>query len=225
MERLLEKLDGNAGENPPVIINPSEVDYKQTYKLMIGSIVPRPIAFVSSMSAEGVRNLAPFSYFTAASSNPPVILFCPVIRADGAKKDTLNNVRSTGEFVVNIVSEDFAAAMNVCSADFPPGVDEFLESGLTPVPSDLVKPPRVGESRISMECRLRDIVIINDGPGGGSIVLGDILRFHVADELIENFRIDPDALQAIGRMGGPTYVRTRDRFDLARPNVGASAKG
>ena len=201
-------------------IDPKDHDYNNIYKLMIGSIVPRPIAFVSSMSPEGIRNLAPFSFFNGVCSNPPIILFSTVIRKDGLQKDTLNNVEATGEFVVNIVSEEFAEKMNVTSAEFPPDVDEFVESGLTPIPSDLVKPPRVKESKIGMECKLARIVRFGAGPGGGCTVFGEILRFHIADELFDNYRIDQDKLHAIGRMGGPTYTRTRDRFDLIRPRAG-----
>ena len=202
-----------------MIIDPLEHDYNSIYKLMIGSIVPRPIAFVSTISKNGVPNLAPFSFFNGVCSNPPTILFSTVIKKDGMRKDTLNNVEATKEFVVNIVSEDIAEKMNITSADFPPEVDEFVESGLTPIPSDLVKPARVKESRISMECKLTQIVRIGAGPGGGCTVFGEILRFHISDELFENFRIDPDKLRAIARMGGPTYSRTRDRFDMVRPDV------
>jgi flavin reductase (DIM6/NTAB) family NADH-FMN oxidoreductase RutF len=120
-------------------IVPAEAGPANVYKLMIGAIVPRPIAFVSTESLAGIRNLAPFSFFTAASANPPVICFAPMVRAsDGQQKDTLNNIRETGEFVVNIVSEDFAEKMNVCSAEFPPEVDEWERSGLTPVASECV---------------------------------------------------------------------------------------
>src|SRR5712692_9406355 len=120
-----------------MIINPAEHDYRNIYKLMIGAIVPRPIAFVSSISPEGIRNLAPFSFFTGISANPPVICFCPMVRGrDSATKDTLNNIRTTKEFVVNIVSEEFAQQMNICSAEIAPDVDEFETSGLTPVASD-----------------------------------------------------------------------------------------
>jgi len=203
-----------------VIINPAEHEARNIYKLMIGSIVPRPIAFVSTVSLDGIRNLAPFSFFTGVSASPPVVCFCPVRRAtDGQMKDTLHNVQATGEFVVNIVSEDFAAQMNLCSADFPPEVDEFEMSGLTPLASDLVRPPRVRESRVQMECKVLQIVEVGAGPLGASVVLGQVLRFHVTDELYEDFRIDPDKLRAIGRMGGPTYARTADRFDMPRPNV------
>ncbi|MBI1804510.1 MAG: flavin reductase family protein [Ignavibacteriae bacterium] len=203
-----------------MIIDPKDHDDYNIYKLMIGSIVPRPIAFVSSISVDGIRNLAPFSFFNGVCSNPPTILFCTVVRKDGKHKDTLNNVAATKEFVVNIVSEDFAEQMNITSGDFPPNVDEFEVSGLTPIPSDLVKPSRVKESRISLECKLQQIVTVNDLPGGGVVVFGEILRFHIADELFDNYRIDQDKLRAIGRMGGPTYTRTRDRFDLIRLKAG-----
>ena len=201
-------------------IDPSVAGYQSVYKLMVGVIVPRPIAFVSTISAGGVRNLAPFSFFTAISANPPVICFAPMVRgAGGARKDTLQNIQDTGEFVVNIVSEDFAEQMNACSGDYPPEVDEFSVSGLTPVPSDLVKPARVAESRVNMECRLMEVVEVSTKPLGGSLVLGEVLRFHVADELFDDFKIDPDLLRAIGRMGGPTYTRTTDRFNMERPKV------
>lgn len=201
-----------------MIVDPGVAGAQDVYKLMVGVIVPRPIAFVSSVSAAGVRNLAPFSFFTAISANPPVICFSPMIRgSDGRRKDTLHNIEETKEFVVNIVSEDFANQMNVCSAEFPPEVDEFAASGLTPVDSDLVKPPRVKESRVNMECRLLQVVHVSAKPLGGSIVLGEVLRFHVADEIVDNFKVDPDKLRPVGRMGGPAYTRTTDRFDLQRP--------
>lgn len=207
-----------------MVIDPAEAGPQNIYKLLIGVIVPRPIAFVSTLSADGVRNLAPFSFFTAVSANPPVIAFSPMIRGGGgARKDTLENVEATGEFVVNIVSEDFAAQMNLCSGDYGPEVDEFAISGLTAIPSETVKPARVAESRVNMECRLLQVVHVSPKPLGGSIVLGEVLRFHVADELFSNYRIDPDLLQAIGRMGGPTYTRTADRFDLERPVVTPSS--
>ncbi len=199
-------------------VNPDEQSPQNLYKLMIGSIVPRPIAFVSTVNADGAPNLAPFSFFTGVGANPPAVCFCPVRRAsDGRRKDTLRNILDVGEFVVNVVAEDFAAQMNMCSADFDPEVNEFEVSGLTPVPSELIKPPRVAESRIQMECRLLQTVEISDQPLGATIVIGRVLLFHVDDSLFDGFRIDPDKLCAIGRMGGPTYSRTADRFDLPRP--------
>ena len=204
-----------------MIIDPREQDYRNVYKLMIGVIVPRPIAFVSTVNVDGIRNLAPFSFFTGVSANPATILFCPMVRlSDGARKDTIRNIEATGEFVVNVVSEDIAEQMNICSAEFPPEVDEFEKSVLTPVPSDLVKPPRVKESRVNMESKLLEIVEVSALPLGGSIVIGEILRFHIDDSLFDDFKIDPDKLRAIGRMGGPSYTRTADRFDLVRPKTG-----
>lgn len=206
-------------------IIPNEHDYNNIYKLMIGSIVPRPIAFVSTISKDGIRNLAPFSFFNGVCSNPPVVLFSTVITKDGRQKDTLNNVEATKEFVVNIVSEDFAEQMNITSGEFPPEVDEFVKAGLTPIPSDVVKPSRVKESRINFECKMLTVVSFGLGPGSGSTVFGEIVRIHIADELFDNYRIDPDKLLPIGRMGGPTYTRTKDRFDLIRPKTGEVRNG
>lgn len=197
----------------------SEHDHNDLYKLMIGSIVPRPIAFVSTVDQKGRRNLAPFSFFNGVCSNPPIILFSTSVRKDGKRKDTLNNIEATKEFVVNIVSEKFINEMNICSADVPPDVDEYTMSGLTPVPSDEVKPARVKESLVQMECKLVNIIHFGEGPGSGSTIFGEVVRFHIADELFNNYRINPDKLDAVGRMGGPTYTRTHDRFDLSRPKV------
>ncbi|MGC2400741.1 MAG: flavin reductase family protein [Acidobacteriaceae bacterium] len=198
--------------------DPGNTSTGDIYKLMVGSIVPRPIALVSSVDRGGVRNLAPFSYFTACSSNPPVVVFCPILRpTPPMAKDTLRNIVDTREFVVNIVSEEFVERMNATAAQVGPEVDEFELSGLTPLASELVKPARVAESHIHMECRLLQIVQVSDRPGGGSLVLGEVLRFHVREDLVDNFRIDPAKLRAVGRMSGSTYVRTTDRFDMERP--------
>ena len=198
--------------------DPADHSPGDIYKLMIGAIVPRPIALVSSVDEANVRNLAPFSYFTACSSNPPVVVFCPILRPlPPMAKDTLRNIMATREFVVNIVSEEFVERMNATAATVGPEVDEFALSGLTPIASDLIKPARVAESHVQMECRLLQIVQVSDKPGGGSLVLGEVMRFHVDRDLIENFRIEPDKLRAVGRMAGSTYVRTTDRFELERP--------
>ncbi len=192
------------------------------YKLLSGSIVPRPIAWVSTVDANGARNLAPYSFFTAVCANPPIICFCPGIREakDGlrATKDTLENIRATGEFVVNIVSEPLAKAMNRTAAQLPASEDEFILAGLTALPGELVRAPRVAEAQIQMECKLRQIVEVSALPQGGYLVLGEVLRFHIADEVLEpGLHIAPDKLQAVGRMAGADYVRTQDRFALERP--------
>jgi flavin reductase (DIM6/NTAB) family NADH-FMN oxidoreductase RutF len=198
--------------------DPANHSTGEIYKLMIGSIVPRPIALVSSVDEANVRNLAPFSYFTACSANPPVVVFCPMLRPlPPMAKDTLRNVMATREFVVNIVSEEFVERMNATAAQVGPEVDEFELSGLTPLASELIKPARVAESHVHMECRLLQVVHVSEQPGGGSVVLGEVLRFHVDEDYIEDFRIDPDKLRAVGRMAGSTYARTTDRFELQRP--------
>jgi flavin reductase (DIM6/NTAB) family NADH-FMN oxidoreductase RutF len=202
--------------------DPADHSAPDIYKLMIGMVVPRPIAFVSSLDDQGVRNLAPFSYFMACTADPPVVCFVSGYRrTETPTKDTLRNIVATKEFVVNIVSEEFAEKMNLTSAEVPPEVDEFELAGLTPVASELVRPPRVAESRVHMECRLRHLLPIGETPGGGTVIFGDVLRFHVDESILDpnrdGYKIDPDKLKAIGRMGGPTYVRTRDRFDMQRP--------
>ena len=203
-----------------MIVDPREAGHQNTYRLLIESVVPRPIAFVSTLSRDGVANLAPFSFFTAVGANPPIVCFCPVRRSGtNPLKDTLANITATREFVINIVSEEFAEKMNQTSADYPPEVDEFEAAGLTPLPSDLVKPPRVAESHVHMECKLYLTVEIGELPGSGALVLGEVVRFHVDDAYFNNFRIDPDKLRPIGRMGGAIYTRTTDRFEMTRPKL------
>jgi flavin reductase (DIM6/NTAB) family NADH-FMN oxidoreductase RutF len=203
--------------------NAAKLTPQQNYKLLSGTVLPRPIAFVSTIDANGIRNLAPFSFFTVASANPPIVVFCPLFRPENPKrltatKDTLANIQATKEFVLNIVSEDFVEKMNQTAAEVPPEIDEWELSGLTAVPSEIVNPPRVGESRMQMECRLLQVVVASDQPLGGSLVLGEVLRFHLADDVVnEDLIVDPDKLNAVGRMAGAAYIRTRDRFDLERP--------
>jgi len=202
--------------------NPAECQQRQIYKLMTGIIVPRPVALVSTMSRDGVVNLAPFSFFCGVGSVPPTVLFCPSLRVGASSgtvepKDTLRNVEETREFVINVVSEAIAAAANEASAEVPPEVDEFLLSDLTPIASEAVRPSRVAESPAQMECKLLQVIYTGHAPGSGVIVLGEVVRFHLRKELVEDFRVDPAGLDAVGRMAGNTWVRTRDRFELIRP--------
>lgn len=189
------------------------------YKIMIGSILPRPIGWISSINPDGCANLAPFSFFNAVCSNPATVIFCPSVRStDSASKDTLNNVRSTGEFVVNIVTEELATAMNLTSTEFPSEIDEIEAAGLTPLPSKLVKPPRVGESPIHYECRVMEIINIGDAPGGGSIVVGRVVHLHVSEEvLLGTDKIDLARLKPVGRLAGNAYCRVTDIFEMIRP--------
>jgi flavin reductase (DIM6/NTAB) family NADH-FMN oxidoreductase RutF len=220
----------NAPIDAMLSINPADCKHRQVYKLMTGIIVPRPVALVSTVDRNGVPNLAPFSFFSGVGSNPPTVLFCPVVRTPGAaaseseldllpdlRKDTLRNVEETGEFVVNVVSDAIAGAANASAAEVPPEVDEFVLSGLTPQPSQLVRPSRVAESPAQMECKLLQVIYTGHAPGAGVIVLGEIVRLHIRASLVEDFRVDPAGLDAVGRMAGNTWARTRERFELIRP--------
>lgn len=200
-------------------IDPTTISYKSVYKIMTGSILPRPIGWISSIDSSGRPNLAPFSFFNAVCSNPPTVLFCSSIRgSDGKTKDTLNNVRATNEFVVNIVTEELLQAMNASSIEAPPDFDEFNYAGLSLAPSVMIKPPRVKESPIHYECRVKQIIDISDQPGGASIVIGSILHIHVDDGVMfgEN-KIDLTALKPIGRLMGSGYCRVTDIIEIERP--------
>lgn len=189
-------------------------------KLLNGAIIPRPIGWISTLGPDGNFNLAPFSYFTVVCANPPHILYCPGRRgAHGSEKDSLAHVRTRPEFVVNIVTEGLAQAMNLTSSEAGPEVDEFVLAGLTAMPSVKVAPPRVAESPIHFECRVSHIVDVSDAPGGGSIVVGEVVHVHVDDAfLLEGGKINIPALHAIGRLAGAGYARVSDMFDMPRPD-------
>ena len=204
-----------------MIFDFAELAPLERYKLLSSTITPRPIAWVSTVGPDGVRNIAPFSFFNVFGEDPPVVGFSVNDRRLGDRKDTGNNVRATGEFVVNLVTEPLAAAMNVTAAEFRPEVDEFAEAGLTAAPSLRVTPPRILESPVSFECRLMQIVEF--GPAR-SLVLGEVLLMHVADAVVADaarFYIDSDRLAALGRAEGNRYVRTGDRFEIPRLIAGA----
>ncbi len=199
-------------------IFPDRQTSQEVQRILIGSVVPRPIALVSSVSVAGLRNLAPFSFFNAVCTEPPVVCFAAARPAAGKpKKDTLANIEATGEFVVNIVSEEFAEQMNLTARDYPADVDEFAVSGLTAINSELVKPPRVRESRVSFECKLTHNIVVSDKPAGSNLILGEVVCMHVDEVVLEDGRINPERLRAIGRMGEIGYVRTTDRFEIVRP--------
>ena len=198
-------------------LNRKDTSLNNFYKVLISSIVPRPIAWVSTISDEGQVNLAPYSFFNLVCKNPPTVLFCPGVRGtDGGLKDSYNNVVANGEFVVNIVSEELAQAMHKSSTEFPSHVNEFKEAGLTPAKSILVTPPRVEESPVSIECKVTEIIQVGNGDIGSAwVVLGEAIYIHVADRVMQpNFRIDLDEMRPIGRLSGPNYTRTADRFEM-----------
>lgn len=202
-------------------LDPSQLVAPDRYKLLIGCIVPRPIALVSTCSPAGRLNLAPFSFFCGVGSNPMTLLFCPANKPDGSEKDSLRNAKpvaegGAGEFVVNVASTAYATKVAAAAEPLGYGESEFELAGLTPAPSRLVKAPRVAESPVAFECRTLSVVRTNAGRAlGGNIVLGEVVHVFVRDDLInERLHTDPAKLDAIGRMGGLTYCRTRDRFEM-----------
>jgi len=205
---------------------PSSVPWQTINKLMTGAILPRPIGWISTVNANGQPNLAPYSFFNMVCANPPTVVFCPMIRStDKEQKDTLNNIKANGEFVVNFVTEGLAEAMNLSSQETFPDVDEFKLAGLTPAPSVAVKVPRVAESPIHFECKLTQIVEIGNNPGGGSVVIGEVVHLQVDDGiLLGEDKIDLAAFRPIGRLAGGDYVRMTDLFNLERPKSQISKK-
>jgi flavin reductase (DIM6/NTAB) family NADH-FMN oxidoreductase RutF len=198
-------------------IDPVGLDARGIHELMVGCIVPRPIAFVSTIGEDGVYNAAPFSFFTLMSMHPTVVGFAIGRRRGGSKKDTLVNIEYSKDYVINVVSEAIAPPMNQASGDYPSDVDEFRETGLTPVASDLVKPPRVAESPIQLECRLMQIMEFGASPRLHNFVVGEVLVVHVQDDLIVDGVIKSDRLKAVGRLGEDFYCRTGDLFEMKRP--------
>ena len=197
--------------------NPTEMGIRDVYTLMVQLITPRPIAWVSSISKAGVTNLAPYSFFNGIGANPPSVLFCPVNRRDGSQKDSLLNVLATKEFVVNVVSAADADIMNQSSADFISEFSEFEALNIPTLDSEIVAPPRVASSLAQFECRLLKHIELASGPAGANVVIGEIVMMHVDDSIIQDGIIDMDKLDNVGRLGGKSYTKTTDRFELDRP--------
>jgi len=190
---------------------------ERAYPLLASLVTPRPIAWVTTLGPDGVVNLAPFSFFNLLGANPPILGFCPGDRDDGTPKDTARNIRQMHEFVVNLVDEATAEAMNRTAASLPYGVSELADAGLTTLPSSVVRPPRIAESPASLECTEWGTLQIGDN----RLVIGLIKRIHVRDELFDpaTERIRTERLQTIGRMASPHwYCRTQDRFEMRRPD-------
>ena len=199
-------------------IDPKQLDHRSVYKLLTGSIIPRPIAWVSSIGKDGVFNLAPYSFFTVMGSNPAHLIFCPGVVAEGQVKDSLQNVKDTGEFVVNIVNNDLAEAMNLSAVSLAPEQSEFDYARVEAAPSQRVSAPRVAASPVSFECVVKHIYEVGLQAGAGAAVIGEVVFIHVADDiLLEDYKIDFRKLSAIGRLSGNAYTRIQDSFDIARP--------
>ena len=191
-------------------IDPAALPAGAAYHLLNALVVPRPIAWVSTLSEAGITNLAPHSYFTVLAPDPPTVCF-----SSGGVKDTLRNVRFTGDFVVNVVSEELAGPMNLTAADFPPAESEFRAAGLTPLASDRVRAPRLAEAPASLECRVVQILEIGNAPN--YVVIGEVVRVHVAERAWRDGRVDLAAIRPVGRLSGSGYSYTREFFRLDRP--------
>ena len=192
---------------------------RDAYKWMVTTILPRPIAWVSTISADGKTNLAPFSFFQGICANPPTLMFVPVNNRQGGKKDTVRNIEAVPEFVVNLVSHALAEEMNATSALLPYGESEFEKFGVASAPSDHVRPPRVAAAPVAFECRLDRIVHFGEGPLAANVIFGRILAAHISDDVLgADGKPDSRKLDLVGRLGGEDYTTTRDVFSLIRPD-------
>lgn len=192
-----------------------DTESRDAYKLLSGLVVPRPIGWIGTRRENGTFNLAPFSFFNVVSTNPPTVLFSGGRHSD-RPKDSVTLAEIAGEFTVNIVSESVAEAMNITAGSYSADDDEFAIAGLTPMMGEVVRAPMVEESPANLECRVVDILDLGPGPTT-RVVVGEVLVIHVREGVLDGTRVDSDALGAIGRMAGNTYIHTRDRFDLERP--------
>lgn len=192
-----------------MIIDPKNISVKDLHQFIVGAVAPRPIAFVSTVDENGIPNLAPYSFFNAFSSNPPILIFSSNRRVENnTTKDTLHNVQVTRQCVIQVVTHDIVRQMALSSVDYPAGVDEFKKAGFTPIPSIHVKPFRVKESPIQMECEVQDIITLGDHGGAGHLVICKVLCIHVDEKILDdNERIDPDKLDLMGRLGRAYYTR------------------
>jgi flavin reductase (DIM6/NTAB) family NADH-FMN oxidoreductase RutF len=203
-------------------VKPEELPYRDFYRILLGAVGPRPIAWVSTLSKNGRPNLAPFSFFNAFSAKPPVLGFCPSLREtdNGCEpKDTLQNVRDTREFVVNVVTFENMDAMNLSSGEYDSSVNEFEIAKLHARPSQVVQAPQVAESPVSFECRLRQVLEFGTEGPAGNLVIGDVVSLHIEERAMKDGRLDAQTLDLVGRMGGMQYCRTTQRFELERPKV------
>jgi len=190
-------------------IEPGKIPTKDLHQFILGAVAPRPIAFASTISKDGQPNLAPYSFFNAFSSNPPILIFSSNRRvANNTTKDTLRNVEDTGEVVINVVSHSFVRQMALSSVEYGAEINEFEKAGFTPLPSEVVKPFRVAESPVQMECVVDQILPLGEDGGAGNLIICRIVRMHIAEAVLtDKGRIDPDKIDLMGRMGRFYYVR------------------
>lgn len=203
-------------------IDPKEIETGKFHGLLLGTVAPRPIAFASTIDAEGRPNLAPFSFFNVFSAHPPIAIFSPARRVRGnTTKHTLHNVEAVKEVVINVVNYDMVQQMNLASTEYPDGVNEFEKAGLTAVTSDLVRPFRVKESPVQLECKVREVIKLGDEGGAGNLIIAEIVRMHISEDVLdENGNIDPNKIDLVARMGGDWYCRASGDalFEVAKPS-------
>ena len=199
---------------------PKDLSTRETHGYLLGGVGPRPIALVSTLAENGTANLSPFSFFNTFGANPPIIAFSPARRGrDGSVKDTYTNLVATGECVVQAVTYPMVQQISLASTEYPPEVDEFAKSGLTPEASDLVRPPRVRESPFQMECRLQQMIELGGGPGSGNLAICEVVKFHIAEDIIRDGVIHPDLIDLVGRQSADFYCRASGDaiFEVAKP--------
>jgi len=202
-------------------IDPANLNQQESHHLLTDIVMPRPIAWVSTVDEQGVFNLAPFSAYSMVSSRPMVVSFSVGIKRDGQKKDTLRNIELTGEFVINVVTKELAEKMNITSANYPSDISEFEKAGLTPITADIVKAPMVAESPVSMECRVIQSIDIGKPSPSYSLVIGEVLCIHIQDEFYDSQTKGVSGLRAIARLGGERdlYCLGQDTFEMERPSL------
>lgn len=201
-------------------VNPRDITVRENFAYLQGGIAPRPIALVSTISIDGHRNLSPFSFFNAFGGNPPTVCISPSRRQrDGSLKDTYNNLVATRECVIQAVTYDMVQQVSLASTEYATGVDEFLKSGLTPIPSEVVRPPRVAESPFHMECVVKQIIPLGESNGSGNLIICEVVRYHVAERIFVNGVIHPDAIDLVGRNSADFYTRASGTaiFSVRKP--------
>ena len=199
-------------------IDVSKTEVVSVYQMLVGLVAPRPIAWVTTLSASGVVNLAPFSFFNAFGANPPVVVFSPTLKRDGGKKDTLVNIEANGEFVINASSEKHAELINMSSKMLSPDESELNLTGQKTIESIRVKPPRLADVPFALECKVIQVIPVGHGAISANLVIGEILTMHIDDMVLDaNGQPDPRKIKAIARLGGENWCRTQDLFQLERP--------
>lgn len=202
-------------------LNPNEIGTQKTHQYLLGAIGPRPIAFASTIDKDGIRNLSPFSFFNVFSANPPILIFSPARSGrTGETKNTFDNVKEVPEVVINIVNYNIVQQMSLSSSPYPKGVDEFVKAGLTPIPSETIRPFRVKESPVQFECKVNQIVELGQNGGAGNLIICEVLRIHIQDDILDaNGLIDQHKIDLVSRMGGNWYCRANSEsmFEIEKP--------